>query len=224
MLNSKYIQHDCYNMLQDFDITDLKNKKFLITGSNGLIGNYIVNFLDIANRAFDANVSGWCISKHKPLWKADKFKYYALDLSEGFEDHNFYPYPNYVIHGACYATPSKFLENAEETVRLNVHATLSMLEFCKMSASTFLFLSSGAIYGEVPQSELPIKEACYGYLTPYSVRAPYAESKRLAETLCNIYKQKVVRLGYIYGPGNCDGRVMSDFMKMAITNNEVTIN
>jgi UDP-glucuronate decarboxylase len=225
MLNSKIIQKDCEELAKDFDFSEMKNKIFMITGSNGFIGNYIVNFLDTLNRIYDANIRAYCISKTAPKWKADKFIYLALNLTDEFKisiDADI----NYIIHGACYATPAKFLNDPIETIELNTNVTHKLLRVAKVHNAKFLFLSSGAIYGDQVNAYpavLHIEETDYGKSTPYSIRAPYIESKRLGETLCNLYHQKVARLGYIYGPGNCEGRVMSDFIDSAVINKNIHI-
>jgi UDP-glucuronate decarboxylase len=220
MLNSEIIKKDCFDLVEF--IGKIKDKTFLITGSNGLIGNYFVNFLDYANTYFNTNAKAICISKNPPQWKSKYFTYLALDLTKEFS-LSVPIIPDYIIHGACYSTPKKFLSDQLNTIELNVDVTKKLLRASKIYGATLLFLSSGSIYGDVPQSELPIEEDHFGYTTPYSIRAAYTESKRLGETLCNIYGQKVVRLGYIYGPGNCEGKLLSDLIWQAIRDKKIML-
>ena len=64
-MNSAIIKEDCKNLLAGFSrIHDLDHKTFLITGSNGLIGNYFVNLLSVANDLYHTNIKAYCISKH----------------------------------------------------------------------------------------------------------------------------------------------------------------
>ena len=118
-MNSVIIREDCKSFLNNFDmIRDLFNKTFLITGSNGLIGNYIVNLLSTANELYDANSMAYCISKHAPVWEDDRFTYITQDLSQPF---SFQYHVDYIVHCACYGRPKKFLEDELETIALNPH-------------------------------------------------------------------------------------------------------
>ena len=88
-----------------------------------------------------------------------------------------------------------------------------------------VFLSSGAVYGDPPISELPISEEYPGNSTVFSTRASYIESKKMGEVLCLNSFSKVysARLGYIYGPGNCKGRAMGEFINQAIIDGKIFI-
>jgi dTDP-glucose 4,6-dehydratase len=81
-----------------------------------------------------------------------------------------------------------------------------------------LFVSSSEVYGQVGGDSVLV-ETVYGQLDPATVRACYAESKRMGETLCVAWHQQfglptyIVRPFHTYGPGLLanDGRVFSDF-------------
>ena len=221
MLNSAIIRQDCEKLAETFEgLQGLFNKTFLITGSNGLIGNYLVNFLDVLNEKHDANIDAYCVSKHEPAWRAERFTYLTMDLASPFD---FSGKVDYIFHAAGYASPKKFLANPAETISLNVDTTRTLLRVARRYGAKFLFLSSGAVYGT--PAVIPVKEDFPGNTTPFSERAPYIYSKRLGETLCHLHGPgaKVVRLGYIYGPGFIDGRVMSEFIWMGITGRYIQI-
>ena len=84
----------------------------------------------------------------------------------------------------------------------------------------FLFLSSGAVYGEISDEIIEVKENDCFILNYVETRNCYAEGKRAGEAFCIAYwKQykipsKIVRISHTYGPGiNLnDGRVFSDFV------------
>ena len=228
-MNSAIIREDCKNVLGGFSrIHDLDHKTFLITGSNGLIGNYFVNLLSVANDLYHTNIKAYCISKHDPVWRDSNFVYISQDLSRPFVFHS---YIDYVVHCACYARPKKFLENELETITLNVDATGTLLDIAKDNKSKFLFLSSSAIYGNPPSSEIPTKENYPGNSLPSNGRAAYAESKRMGETLCYVYQRNygvainIARIALVYGPGLTllDERVMGNFMKKAIVDKHIKL-
>ena len=223
------IKKDCLEVLQSFDeLNTLRGKTFLITGSNGLIGNYLATLLDVANKTFNTNIKAYCISKHSPNWSNDSFTFITQDLSKPllFDHH-----VDYVVHAACYARPIKFLNNELDTIVLNVNATQILLEIAKRHGARFVFLSSSEVYGSPPPGEIPTKETYPGNSLTSNTRAAYRESKRLGEALCFIYHRnfsveaKVARLGPIYGPGISihDERVMGNFMKKAIVDKHIKL-
>jgi dTDP-glucose 4,6-dehydratase len=54
----------------------------------------------------------------------------------------------------------------------------------------FLFISSNNIYGHVVENANSIKENSIGYLDSNSINSAYAEAKRLAETVCAVYRNQ----------------------------------
>ncbi len=228
-MNSTIIREDCRNILAGFDrICALDHKTFLITGSNGLIGNYFVNLLSVANELYHTDIKAYCVSKHEPVWRDSNFVYISQDLSRPFSFHSRI---DYIVHCACYARPQKFLANELETIALNVDATRSLLNIAKDNKAGFLFLSSSAIYGNPPASEIPTKEKYPGNSLPSGARAAYAESKRMGETLCYVYQRnfgvniKIARVALVYGPGLAlsDERVMGNLMKKAIVDKHIKL-
>jgi dTDP-glucose 4,6-dehydratase/UDP-glucuronate decarboxylase len=228
-VNSAIIREDCKKLLNNFDgLRDLHNKTVLITGSNGLIGNYFVNLLSIANEFNNANIKAYCISKHDPVWKDSNFKYISRDLAQRFSfRHNV----DYIFHCACYGRPQKFLQNELETIALNVDATKTLLNIARENNAKFLFLSTSEIYGNPSPEQIPTSETYPGNSLTSSGRAAYVESKRLGESLCYIYQRnygvdvKIARIALVYGPGLTinDERVMGNFMKKAIINKHITL-
>ncbi|MFB0566239.1 MAG: NAD-dependent epimerase/dehydratase family protein [Candidatus Aminicenantaceae bacterium] len=223
------IEKDCKDVLESFDdVKTLYGKNFLITGSNGLIGHYFSVLLDMANRLYDMNIKAYLISKHPPIWKNNSFTFITKDLSKPFSlRHSI----DFVIHGACYGRPKKFLENEFETIALNINATKSLLDIAKENMASFLFLSTSEIYGNPPPEEIPTKETYAGNSKTWSSRAAYVESKRMGEVLCFIYNRKfnvdarVARLALVYGPGISinDERVMGSFIKKALLDKHIQL-
>lgn len=209
-------------------IKKLKNKTILITGASGLIGSNIIAFLSYLNKKNNLNVKiiGIIRSHIEPWHEQDKnIIYKNIDLSKNIirSDFSF----DYLIHCATYAQPKKFLQYPKETVLLNIKTLFDLLDLCKKNNATMLFLSSAEIYGEADKQHTPTEESYYGYVNTLSERAIYAESKRLAETICYLYNKtidiKIARLLICYGPGVKidDQRVYCEFIKKAQDTGEI---
>jgi len=227
------IEQDCIEHLRYIDLSPLNDKTVIITGANGLIGTYLIYFLHLANlkKGFNINIIG--VSKNHPnarlreIFK-DRYNFYPMDLIntsliELLEK------ADYIIHGAGYAQPSKFLNNPLESMRLNTNTTDALLSKAVRDEAHFLYLSSSEIYGSPDSENIPTSEDYVGYCSPIEPRSFYAEAKRMGETFCYAYKEsqgldvKIARISLTYGPGVDinDARVIGNFLKMALIDGEI---
>lgn len=89
--------------------------------------------------------------------------------------------PDAVLHLAARSSVADSLKEPEATLRVNLLGTLHLLQALDASGFTgpMLFVSSGDIYGRVPEDALPISERQLP-----APRNPYAVSKLAAEALC----------------------------------------
>ena len=212
-----------------FDISELKNKTFFVTGANGLIGSNLVNVLHDLSRKNDLNLKIIAHSFSAPVsWlpKDESISYLSSDLAQGLDELAF----DFLIHTATYGQPKKFIQNKLGTVKLNTETLIKLLENSKKNNAKVLFISSSETYGQVPPEIMPVTETYFGNVDTLSDRAVYAESKRMAETICNIFKQdglwvKIVRLAIGYGPGvkYSDSRFMNEFIKRALNDGSLTM-
>lgn len=132
---------------------------------------------------------------------------------------------DWVIHGASIASPVYYRRFPLETIAVNVEGTRQLLEFaCRSRVRSLLYLSSSEIYGDPDRDAIPTPETYLGRVSCTGPRAPYDESKRLAETLCGVYygrhgvPVKTARPFNIYGPGQRldDRRIIPDLMSSAL--------
>ncbi len=89
--------------------------------------------------------------------------------------------PEGVIHLAGQSFVPDAIRNPSHTLQINLMGTLNLLEALKETgfSGTFLYVSSGDVYGQVPPDRLPITEA-----QTVDPQNPYAVSKAAAEMLC----------------------------------------
>lgn len=232
----RLMEEDCREYLQKIDLSPLHNKTVLVTGANGLIGTYIIYMLHFENIEKRAGIKIIAISKNLPckalsdiFSKENLYSFYSVDLnSESFDQIQ---KTDYIIHGATYAQPGKFLRNYLDTIHLNTTVTEKLLQKAKKDSARLLFLSSSEIYGEPEDEHIPTPEDYPGLCSTVNVRSIYSESKRMGETLCFAYKNfegveaKVARVAMTYGPGVGlnDERVMAQFLKQALNNKKIVM-
>ena len=137
---------------------------------------------------------------------------------------------DYIIHAASNASPIYYTSSPIETIDPNLLATKNLLEIAKKNSATFLFVSSGAIYGEIKGAK-NITEEDYFPINPEKINSCYSLSKKMGEVYCYNYKRifnldvKIARIFHTLGPGLSigDGRVFSDFIDEIFENKSISI-
>jgi dTDP-glucose 4,6-dehydratase len=140
---------------------------------------------------------------------------------------------DYVFHAASQASPRFYGSDPVGTLLPNTVGSAGLLEALRRSSSPkgFLFVSSSEVYGTVTGDSI-LAETSYGTVDPATVRACYAESKRMGETMCMAWHQQhgiptyIVRPFHTYGPGlqPNDGRVFADFVFNVLRGENIVMN
>lgn len=136
---------------------------------------------------------------------------------------------NQIYNAACPASPQAYQASPTYTTKTNVIGVINMLELAKEYDATLLQFSTSEVYGDALTH--PQTEDYWGNVNPIGIRSCYDEGKRCAESLCFDYNRefgtnvKVVRIFNTYGENMYykDGRVVSNFIIQALTNNDITI-
>ncbi len=134
-----------------------------------------------------------------------------------------------IYHLACPAAPGHYQFNPIKTIKTSVMGSINMLGMAKRCGAKILLASTSEIYGD-PEVH-PQPESYRGNVNPIGPRACYDEGKRAAETLfmdyyrTNKVRIRIVRIFNTYGPRMhpYDGRVVSNFIRQALTGNDITI-
>ncbi len=147
-------------------------KTLLVTGLSGFVGGHLQHAI--------ARSETWQLLAAKPHNLLDPASLDAW-LQAGV--------PDAVIHLAGQTFVPAAFKDPAHTLQVNLLGTLNLLQALKRAGfnGTFLFVSSGDVYGQVAEAALPIAEA----LAP-KPRNPYAVSKVAAELLCQQW-------GYVEG-------------------------
>lgn len=218
----KFLESEYEQIKLNVNIQNLKNKTFFITGANGLIGSNIANYLYFLNNKYDLGIKLIMHSFSEAVsWlpREDNCEFISSDLTETVPDIRF----DYLIHTATYGQPKKFVQNKLGTIKLNTETYISLLNLCKKNNAEVLYMSSSEVYGQVPENIHSVDENYFGNVGTLTDRAVYAEAKRIAETISNVYAQdglyiRIIRLVIGYGPGVklSDSRFMNEFIKRAL--------
>jgi UDP-glucuronate decarboxylase len=130
---------------------------------------------------------------------------------------------------ACPASPPIYQAYPIRTLQTNYLGVWNMLELARAHDAVLLQASTSEVYGE-PQVH-PQSEDYYGNVNVVGKRSCYDEGKRVAETILVEYHRKhgtdirIVRIFNTFGPGMhpYDGRVVSNFIRQALDNQDITI-
>lgn len=240
-MNKKIIFEDFNCIFENFEKRNFSGKTFLVTGANGMLGNYLIKLLLYLN---DEKLEEKCrvIALCRSETKAKEvFKNYIerndfILLIQDVECPIKYEGEvNYIIHAASQANTKRIIDDPVGTLSSNTIGTYNLLNYSiNKKIEGFLFISSGAIYGNIDRfdSSEKIKEDEYFPIDHLQLKSSYSESKKMGENICySFYKQyniptKIARIGHTYGPGiNLnDGRVFSDFVKNILNTEDLVIN
>jgi nucleoside-diphosphate-sugar epimerase len=231
------------NLIDDFEyitrevknIHEFEGKTILLAGATGLIGGYLVKYFDYLNKNVFKQPCV-IIGLHRKMEK-NKF---LVDIGRkvNFVQHNistpyFTPEPiDFIIHSASDCAPLTFTDNPLEIISSQVDGVRNLLELAtKKDLKSFLYISTVEVYGEAPNDMPAIKEDYNGNVSTTSRRACYTESKRLSETICDIYWKKkgipvkIIRPQALFGVGYGwgDERILPAFIERALKEGRVTL-
>jgi UDP-glucuronate decarboxylase len=130
---------------------------------------------------------------------------------------------------ACPASPVHYQFDPVQTTKTSVVGSINMLGLAKRTKARILQASTSEVYGDPIVHPQP--ETYWGNVNPIGPRSCYDEGKRCAETLFFDYHRqhklevRVVRIFNTYGPRMHprDGRVVSNFIIQALSNQDITI-
>ncbi|GLQ01065.1 nucleotide sugar dehydratase [Methylophaga thalassica] len=209
----------------------------LITGATGFIGGYLLELFSFLNEKEPENNIQITALVRDPERFSERFPHLRgradIDLLVGdLTESKALRYENsvdYIIHCASEASPHLYLKQPADTISTNTLGTLLLLEIARSHRARFLYLSSGAIYGQSEQEVF--SEQDYGIVDPLDERACYSEGKRAGEAICMAYHRqydldiRIARVSHTYGPGLelNDGRVFTDFMADALAGRDICV-
>lgn len=200
----------------------------VVTGGAGFLGSHLVDRLisdGFTVTAIDNFTTGQ-LSNLSHYEEADALTVLKHDISDSLPDIGTV---DQIYHLASRATPNDFQTHAVEIAMANSRGTVNVLEYAKENSARVFIASTSEVYGN-PDVH-PQTEGYNGNVNPTGPRAPYNESKRLAEGLAMTYARNDgvdVRVGRIfntYGPRMHpeDSRVIPSFVTQALNDQDLTV-
>jgi dTDP-glucose 4,6-dehydratase len=202
--------------------------RFLVTGGAGFIGSYLCERLlneghDVI--AMDNQVTGRRENLNE-IFYHDRFSFYEHDVTEFIHVNGEL---DWVVHLASLASPIFYQDHPIKTLKVGALGTHKTLGLAKEKDASYFFASTSEVYGD-PEVN-PQSEDYRGNVDPYGPRSCYDESKRYGESLVRAYRDKhgldvrIARIFNTYGPRMRidDGRVIPNFMRQALTGDDMTV-
>lgn len=202
--------------------------KILVTGGAGFVGSHLCKrLIDEGNEV--VCVDNFYTGRKKNIEKlleSEKFSVIEHDIVNPLEITGL----DRIYNLACPASPPAYQKDPVFTWKTSVIGVMNMLDLARKNNNCRLLqTSTSEVYGD--PLEHPQKESYWGNVNPVGIRSCYDEGKRAAETLIVDYFRKfelpvrIIRIFNTYGPNMDpnDGRVVSNFIVQALSNQDITI-
>jgi len=193
---------------------NLRGSRIVITGGTGFIGSWVIDFISFLNIDYLFDIKVVLLSRSLGSVKKKLPHIFNLDFIEIIASDILHPIPNtighfdYFVHGATDA--SKELNDNNPLLMFDtiISGTRNVCNFLSdKNYSNALNMSSGAVYGVQPDSIHNVSEIFTGGPDFTSIFSTYAEAKRGAELIFNIYRKEssikfsTARIFALLGPG-----------------------
>ena len=201
-------------------------KRILVTGGTGFIGSHLCQklledghymmCLDNCFTGTTENIQDLMDNKNFEFIRHDVVEPIWLEVDQ-------------IYNLACPASPVHYQYNPIKTIKTSVMGAINMLGLAKRVKARILQASTSEVYGD--PSVHPQVETYWGNVNPIGLRSCYDEGKRAAESLFMDYHRqnkvdiRIIRIFNTYGPNMhpADGRVVSNFIVQALTNEPITL-
>lgn len=201
-------------------------KRILVSGGAGFIGSHLCTRLINEGHEVICLDNFFTGSKDNIMHLMDNHRFEVVrhDIT--------YPYSaevDEIYNLACPASPIHYQHDPIQTAKTSVMGAINMLGLAMRLNAKLLQASTSEVYGDPIVHPQP--ESYWGNVNPVGYRSCYDEGKRCAETLCMDYHRqnkvrvKIIRIFNTYGPRMLpnDGRVVSNFVLQALSNEDITI-
>jgi dTDP-glucose 4,6-dehydratase len=168
-----------------------RGRRIFISGGTGFLGAWLLESLAYCNRKLNLDVSATVLSRDPEAFLR-RMPHLAGERSISMlrGDVRDFAFPqqdfDYIVHAAA-PTSADAARQPLALLSTLLRGAERMLAFAReRGAQSFLFVSSGAVYGQQPENVRHIPENYRGGPDWLDPNAAYAEGKRVAEQMCSI--------------------------------------
>ena len=205
----------------------MNSRRALITGGAGFLGSHLCDALlgegwhiVVVDNLLTGRLSNLIHLRSDP-----RFEFVEKDICEPFDPGRV----DYVFHIASPASPVDYSTHGIATLKVGSLGTFHALDVAHKYSAKYFVSSTSECYGD--PLEHPQKETYWGHVNPIGPRSVYDEAKRFTEAVTAAYRRyhnvdtHIARIFNTYGPRMQlnDGRVVPNFMKQALRNEELTV-
>ena len=239
LLKNEVIMQDMKNIYsRNIPVEQLYHKSIMISGATGMLASYFCYYLIWLNEVKHADITilalvrnlGKCQQVFGDYVNRDYFHKYTDSLAK---ELSISEPVDYIVHAASMASPQYYRDSPVEVVIPNAVGTYHLLELArKKQVKSFLYFSSGDIYGKMPNDVGEFSEEQMGIMNPLDEHSCYGGSKRMGEIWCAAYAReygvpaKIARIGHTYAPTmdvDKDPRVFASFMKCLLEKRDIVM-
>lgn len=194
--------------------------RVLVTGISGFAGSHL------AELALDqhAELHGTVLSRASAPalgQRLERAHVHRLDLTDLVATRDLLSHvaPDWIFHLAGWSVVGEAWEHRAEVLRINVQTAFSVLEGLRVLKlpARVLLVSSGAVYGAVPETRQPIhEEAPLRPLTPYALSKACLELYAVQYAVGEGLDIVTVRAFNHFGPRQGPGFVSSDLARKIV--------
>ena len=207
-------------------VKNFRRKRILVTGGAGFLGSHLCEQLLHRDNEVLCVDNFYTGSRENVAHLVENPRFEIMRHDVTFP---LYVEVDEIFNLACPASPVHYQNNPVATTKTSVHGAINLLGLAKRLGARIFQASTSEVYGD-PQVH-PQREDYWGHVNPIGIRSCYDEGKRCAETLFFDYWRqcqlsiKVARIFNTYGPHMHpnDGRVVSNFIMQALTDQPITI-
>lgn len=211
-LANKIINKDIEEVVKNIGLKRLQkfdNTTICITGAGGFVGTHLCLFFLYLKKRFKIKVeiiacinSSTILSSELEDLYSHKIRIIRKDLVSS--TLNIKSRLDYVFHLISITSPKTILSKPIYSIDSNVFSLKNMFDsISSKGVKKIIYLSSSAVYGNCRNA---VSEKSNGNLSSISEIAPYAEAKKLCETICFAYNKEkgipvsVIRPFHLFGP------------------------
>lgn len=222
-------QNMTYNELEA-----LNDSTYLVTGCNGFIGVWLLNFFVYLKFAHKFNIQVEAVDVQDKIsdlipqvaLQDGMIRYHRLNIAS---DHDVkYEFTDsridYIFNCAGIAVPTEYMRKPIETLDVSYMGTRNIMELSReFNVKSVVCFSSSEVYGSPEDEAIPTVESHVGRIHTHSNRSCYDVGKLVLETLCYTYNNKfnvpvkVIRPFNLYGPMMNDTRVVPNMMRRILS-------